>query len=146
MGLFSKSQDSKKEAVSSTTSVDPKNTDDASSIAEFPKGSRPTSASNSTAPPPGYESHKKTPWPLVPFSSGYKEGVAQIAEGENTMGEPRKKSWFKKTFNLADPSDSDYYERRYTASGEGSDYEKIQRIAGLNTGGVLFTPNGKILP
>lgn len=39
---------------------------------------------------------------------------------------------------MADPTEREYYERRYTASGEGSDFEKNTRLAALAAGGGIF--------
>ena len=58
----------------------------------------------------------------------------------DSKAHPQKKSWIKETFNLSDPTEQEYYERKYTASGEGSNYERTSRLAmlGFPTKHALF--------
>jgi hypothetical protein len=50
---------------------------------------------------------------------------------EDSKAHPHKKSWIKEKLDLADPSEPEYYERRFTASGDGSNYEQTSRLAML---------------
>jgi hypothetical protein len=157
MGLFSKSQHSKEETTPVVSDTKPNfttaasSTTDVSSLTEFPKGSPPPyeshapTSTNSKAPLPGHASNSNSRWPIVSHTSDYKARIAQ--QEANAGTEPPKKNWIKKTFNLADPSDADYYERKYTASGNGSEYEQTSQYALMASAGLLTGKyNGKNLP
>jgi hypothetical protein len=60
--------------------------------------------------------------------------MAQLEE--DAESHPHKKNWLKEKLNLADPTEKEYYDRRFKASGEGSDYEKASRLSMLTGAGV----------
>jgi hypothetical protein len=150
MGLLSDLKHSKEEkhmkeegahAPTSKTPIittTPASTVDLSSM-EYPKDSPPSytpSALTSTPPKahlPAHGSSSHCSWPANPHAGDFKARVAQMEE--DAKAEPHKKSWLKEKLNLKDPSEPEYYERRYTASGNGGDYEQASRIAMMGGGG-----------
>jgi len=58
---------------------------------------------------------------------------------------PQKKSWLKEKLNLAGPTEQEYYDRKFTASGDGSNYEQTSRLAmmGFPSKYKLFQSNKK---
>jgi hypothetical protein len=50
---------------------------------------------------------------------------------EDSKAESYKKIWTKEKFDLTDPTEPEYYERRFNASRNGSDYEHASRLAML---------------
>jgi hypothetical protein len=84
------------------------------------------------AHPPGSGSGSNSHWPLAPHAGNYKERLAKM--DEDAKEHPRKKSWLKEKLNLTDSTDPEYYDRRFTASGNGSDYEQISQAI---TGGYI---------
>lgn len=144
MGLFSKFKHSEEEsatdATRNDTNVSP--TPPSSSMAS-PKvvpQLHTSSASNSTlseAPRPGYGSGSNSHWPAVPHSGDYKARIAQM--DEDSKLQPHKKNWVKEKLDLADPTEKEYYERRYTASGKGSDFERVSQMSTQAIGGLAIT-------
>jgi hypothetical protein len=155
MGLLNKFQHSKEDSTPASASnipqiMTPPSTEDVSSSVEYPKGSPPPytpyalTSTPPKAPPPAQRSGSNSHWPAVPHTTDYQARIAQ--KEEEAKAQPQRKSWIKKTFNLADPSDPEYYERRFTASGNGSDYEQANQYMAMGTGGVVFRSDGKKMP
>jgi hypothetical protein len=125
---------------SSSTSTLPSGVDQSSSTAS-PKVSPPSYRSfpsTSTlpqAPPPRSGSGSNSRWPASPHAGDYQARIAKLEE--DSKAHPHKKNWFKEKLNLADPTEREYYERRFLASGDGSDYEQNARIAMLGAGGLI---------
>lgn len=94
-----------------------------------------TTAAESAVPKdqaPGYDNSNRTHWPANPHAGDYQARIAQLeadAVAKEAAGEPRKKNWIKDKFNLVGPDEPEYYERRYTKSGNGSDYEQNSMVA-----------------
>jgi hypothetical protein len=98
------------------------------------------SASTSTprkAPSAGHRSVPAPNWPIIPGSGDYQARIAQLEDDSNAQ--PHKKSWLKDKLNMVDPNEREYYERRYTASGHGSDFEQTTRLAALAGGAGYFS-------
>jgi hypothetical protein len=148
MGLFSKFRRSKEKYASTAAMNNPEfittppSTDDLSSSTASPKASSAsyaTSTSKSTSSKVSPESHgsgSHSNWPASPRAGDYKARMAELEEDSKLR--PHKKSWLKEKLDLADPTEPEYYERRFTASGNGSDYEQASRIATVAGGAGLL--------
>jgi hypothetical protein len=147
MGLLSKLKHSEEDQAPTTvnsnteTSTTSQSTEDLSSSimpSKFCPSSDTSSKSTSTPSKAHQPERRSAPknWPAIPHAADYKERLAQMEEDSKTQ--PHKKSWLQKKLDLADPSEPEYYERRYTASGEGGEYEQVSRIARLGGGGGGF--------
>jgi hypothetical protein len=146
MGLLSKIKHSKEECApaaarnNATSTTTPPSSIDLSSSMSYPKASPQSYTVSETStlpkdPPPGYVSGSlSSTWPAVPRAGDYEARIAK--KEEDSKAHPHKKSWIKKKLDLADPTEREYYERRFTASGEGSEYEQNSKIAMLGVGGL----------
>lgn len=143
MGLFSKFKQSNKDKSNSQEPNTALSADTSLPVSVPAPERKPSSESmneeiSKPKPQPDLgKDERDNKWLIHPHAGDYEARIHKLEadrEAKDADGKPHKKNWLKDKLDLAGPDDPEYYERRYTASGNGSNYEQGNTLALISGG------------